>query len=97
MELKNHDLPGDLTTGMVRYETRPVRDANGQRVDGLHAVWITLDNESQLNSYTTAMVKDVILAFRRASNDRAAVACVFTGAGDRAFCTGGNTAEYAEY
>ena len=25
------------------------------------------------------------------------VAVVFTGAGDRAFCTGGNTAEYAEY
>ena len=43
------------------------------------------------------MVKDVILAFRRASNDRAAVALVFTGSGTRAFCTGGNTAEYAEY
>ena len=38
----------------------------------------------------------MILAFRRASNDRAAVAVVFTGAGDRAFCTGGNTREYAE-
>ena len=25
------------------------------------------------------------------------VAVVFTGAGDRAFCTGGNTKEYAEY
>jgi 6-oxo-cyclohex-1-ene-carbonyl-CoA hydrolase len=43
------------------------------------------------------MVKGVILGMRRASNDRAAVAVVFTGAGDRAFCTGGNTAEYAEY
>jgi 6-oxo-cyclohex-1-ene-carbonyl-CoA hydrolase len=43
------------------------------------------------------MVKGVILSMRRASNDRACVAVVFTGAGDRAFCTGGNTAEYAEY
>jgi 6-oxo-cyclohex-1-ene-carbonyl-CoA hydrolase len=34
---------------------------------------------------------------RRASNDRACVAVVFTGAGSRSFCTGGNTAEYAEY
>jgi 6-oxo-cyclohex-1-ene-carbonyl-CoA hydrolase len=34
---------------------------------------------------------------RRASNDRACVAVVFTGAGNRAFCTGGNTKEYAEY
>ena len=29
--------------------------------------------------------------------DRSVVAIVFTGAGDRAFCTGGNTKEYAEY
>jgi 6-oxo-cyclohex-1-ene-carbonyl-CoA hydrolase len=34
---------------------------------------------------------------RQASNDRACVAVVFTGEGTRAFCTGGNTAEYAEY
>jgi 6-oxo-cyclohex-1-ene-carbonyl-CoA hydrolase len=43
------------------------------------------------------MVKGVILGMRRASNDRACVAVIFTGAGDRAFCTGGNTAEYATY
>jgi 6-oxo-cyclohex-1-ene-carbonyl-CoA hydrolase len=65
-------------------------------VPGLHAVWITLDNPQELNSYTTDTIKEVILAFRRASNDRAAVAVVFTGAGHRAFCTGGNTREYAE-
>jgi 6-oxo-cyclohex-1-ene-carbonyl-CoA hydrolase len=43
------------------------------------------------------MVKGVILGMRRAAADRAAVAVVFTGSGTRAFCTGGNTAEYAEY
>jgi 6-oxo-cyclohex-1-ene-carbonyl-CoA hydrolase len=43
------------------------------------------------------MIKAVILGMRRASNDRAAVAVVFTGAGTKAFCTGGNTKEYAEY
>ena len=37
------------------------------------------------------------MGMRRASNDRACVAVVFTGAGDKAFCTGGNTKEYAEY
>ena len=61
-----------------------------------YSVWITLNNPKELNSYTTETIKEVILAFRRASNDRAAVACVFTGAGNRAFCTGGNTREYAE-
>ena len=62
---------------------------------GLFNVWITLDNPAQYNS--TEMVKGAILAFRRASNERDSVAVVFTGAGDKAFCTGGNTKEYAEY
>ena len=39
----------------------------------------------------------MILAFRQASNDRSVVAVVFTAVGDKAFCTGGNTKEYAEY
>ena len=43
------------------------------------------------------MVKEVILGMRRASNERDVVAVVFTGAGEKAFCTGGNTKEYAEY
>jgi 6-oxo-cyclohex-1-ene-carbonyl-CoA hydrolase len=42
-------------------------------------------------------VKGVILGFRAASAARDIVAVVFTGAGDKAFCTGGNTKEYAEY
>ncbi len=96
-EWKSHDLVAQLSSGKVRYEKRPVRDKTGATVEGLHAIWITLDNPAQLNSYTTEMVKDVIASFRMASNDRAAVAAVFTGAGDRAFCTGGNTEEYAEY
>jgi len=33
----------------------------------------------------------------RASMERDVMAIVFTAAGDRAFCTGGNTKEYAEY
>ena len=97
MELKNHDLVPAAPAAGVIYEERPLRDPAGAEVPGLHTVWITLDNPSQLNSYTTEMVKGVILGMRRASNDRAAVAVVFTGSGTRAFCTGGNTAEYSEY
>ena len=69
----------------------------GRVAEAIHATRIVLDNPEQLNSYTTEMVKGVILAMRRASNDRACVAVVFTGSGNRAFCSGGNTAEYAEY
>jgi 6-oxocyclohex-1-ene-carbonyl-CoA hydrolase len=81
----------------VVYEKRPVRDVAGKPVAGLFNAWITLNNPIQFNSYTTDMVKAVILAFREASAARDVVAVVFTGAGDRAFCTGGNTKEYAEY
>jgi 6-oxo-cyclohex-1-ene-carbonyl-CoA hydrolase len=83
--------------GNVIYEKRPVLGSDGAPVAGLYNVWITLNNPAQFNSYTTDMVKSVILAFREASAARDAVAVVFTGAGDKAFCTGGNTKEYAEY
>ncbi len=96
-ELKDHDLAPLAATGGVRLEKRPARDASGREVAGLFNAWITLDNPGQHNSYTTEMVKQVILAFRAASNARDVVAVVFTGAGDKAFCTGGNTKEYAEY
>ncbi|MGB5293844.1 MAG: 6-oxocyclohex-1-ene-1-carbonyl-CoA hydratase [Thermoanaerobaculia bacterium] len=94
--MKDHDLTDTFEPEGILYEERPVLDRAGEPVPGLHNIWVTLNNPEELNSYTTETIKEVILAFRRASNDRAAVAVVFTGAGDRAFCTGGNTREYAE-
>ncbi|MDP7346571.1 MAG: enoyl-CoA hydratase-related protein, partial [Anaerolineales bacterium] len=41
--------------------------------------------------------KGIIAAFHKASMDRRVVAVIFTGMGVKAFCTGGNTKEYAEY
>ncbi len=96
-EFKNHDLVDDFAKPGVRYEKRPAATPDGKTVAGLYNAWITLDNPAQFNSYTTDMVKGVILAFRAASNARDVNCVVFTGAGDRAFCTGGNTKEYAEY
>ncbi len=83
--------------GMVRYEKRPARRRDGSTAEGLVNAWIVLNNPKQYNSYTTDMIKALILAFRRASVDREVNAVVFTGTGDKAFCTGGNTKEYAEY
>ena len=94
---KNHDLVPEYAFKEIRYELKPCKDAQGHPVEGLHSAWIILNNPSQLNSYTTLMIKEVILAFRKASNSRDVVAVVFTGEGHRAFCTGGNTKEYAEY
>ena len=96
-EFKNHDLVADARKPGVGYELKPAKKPDGTVASGLFNAWITLDNPSQFNSYTTDMVKGVILAFRAASNARDVSAVVFTGAGDKAFCTGGNTKEYAEY
>jgi len=95
-ELKNHDLAEIVVPG-VKLERRPATTPEGKTAKGLYNAWIWLDNPGQYNSYTTDMVKGVILAFRAASNARDVSSVVFTGAGDKAFCTGGNTKEYAEY
>jgi 6-oxo-cyclohex-1-ene-carbonyl-CoA hydrolase len=100
-EAKDHSLFGPDHWGKeppcTIYEKRPVLDEAGKPVDGLFTSWITLNNPAQYNSYTTEMVKGVIAGFQAASSDRSVVAAVFTAVGDRAFCTGGNTKEYAEY
>ncbi len=97
LDFKNHDLVDDTSRPGVRYEKRPAKRPDGSVVAGIYNAWITLDNPSQYNSYTTDMVKGVILALRAASNARDVNCIVFTGVGDKAFCTGGNTKEYAEY
>jgi 6-oxo-cyclohex-1-ene-carbonyl-CoA hydrolase len=95
--LRSHDLTDVPERSGVRFERRPARRPDGTIVQGLYNAWIWLDNPSQYNSYTTEMVKAVILAFRQASNARDVSCVVFTGSGDKAFCTGGNVKEYAEY
>ena len=100
-DLKDHQLIDNSHFGSeaptVIYEERPVLDDKGAAVAGLFSAWIWLNNPSQYNSYTTDMVKGVIAGMQRASSDRKVVAVVFTAVGDKAFCTGGNTAEYSSY
>ena len=95
-ELKNHNIT-ETTFKEIIFEKCPVLDHSGAPVEGIFNAWIWLNNPKQYNSYTTGAVKEIILAFGEASNDRSVVVVVFTGVGDKAFCTGGNTKEYAEY
>lgn len=95
-ELKNHNIV-DTSYNEIIFEKRSCLNYDGTPVEGLYNAWIWLNNPKQFNSYTTQAVKEIILAFGEASNDRSVVAVVFTGVGDKAFCTGGNTKEYAEY
>jgi 6-oxo-cyclohex-1-ene-carbonyl-CoA hydrolase len=94
--LHSHNLVGSDFKEII-FEKHPCLDKKGNPVPGLFNAWIWINNPKQFNSYTTAAVKEIILAFREASNDRSVVAVIFTAVGDKAFCTGGNTKEYAEY
>ncbi|MBN1366712.1 MAG: 6-oxocyclohex-1-ene-1-carbonyl-CoA hydratase [Dehalococcoidales bacterium] len=99
--VKDHNIWGmehfGTTPPCTMYEEKPILDPTGKPVEGLYSAWITLNNPAQYNSYTTEMVKGVIAGFHRAQEQRNVVAVVFTGAGNNAFCTGGNTKEYSEY
>ncbi len=95
--IMDHHIVPDYRYKEILVEKRPPKDFEGRPVEGLTNYWIIFNNPKQFNSYTTPMVKETILAFRQASMDRACVAVVFTGVGDKAFCAGGNTKEYAEY
>lgn len=101
MMLKDHDLFGGVSGATepprTAYEKRPLLDPEGRPVDGLYTAWLTLENPARMNAFTAAMLKGLIAGLKSASADRSVVAVVLTGAGDRAFCTGGNTADYAEY
>src|ERR1039457_6164384 len=96
IELKNHNIVEHSFTEIL-FEKRSCLSHDGKPVKDLFNAWIILNNPKQYNSYTTQAIKEIILAFGEASNDRSVVAVVLTAVGDRAFCTGGNTKEYAEY
>jgi 6-oxocyclohex-1-ene-1-carbonyl-CoA hydrolase len=73
-------------------ESFEFRDIIYSKEDGVARV--TLNRPQAYNGYSTPALKDLITAFTDASVDDAVAAIVFTGTGDRAFCTGGDVKEY---
>src|SRR5215217_8811575 len=68
----------------IRYET-----------DGPVAV-ITIDRPERYNAFRGRTVEELINAFRSAWADKAIQAVILTGAGEKAFCTGGDVKQRAE-
>src|SRR5436190_6998218 len=62
--------------------------------DGL--CWITIDRPERLNSFTAHTVDELIDCFKRAWASADVGVVAMTGAGDRAFCTGGDQKQRAE-
>jgi enoyl-CoA hydratase/carnithine racemase len=56
---------------------------------------ITLNRPQAYNAYSTAALEELASVFRDASFDDGVGVIVLTGAGERAFCTGGDVKEYA--
>ena len=56
---------------------------------------ITLNRPESYNAYTTHTLRELITAFNDASVDDKVGVIVFTGAGEKSFCTGGDVKEYA--
>jgi len=57
---------------------------------------ITINRPRSYNSYTTATLQELTMAFQDASWDDGVAVLVLTGAGDKAFCAGGDVKEYSE-
>jgi 2-ketocyclohexanecarboxyl-CoA hydrolase len=62
--------------------------------DGL--CWITIDRPERLNSFTAHTVDEMIACFKRAWADSDVGVVALTGAGERAFCTGGDQKQRAQ-
>jgi 2-ketocyclohexanecarboxyl-CoA hydrolase len=62
--------------------------------DGL--AWITIDRQDRLNAFRAKTVDELIGCFKRAWADRDVGVVCLTGAGERAFCTGGDQKQRAE-
>ncbi len=54
------------------------------------AAWIIINRPKVYNAFRGQTVEELISAFQRAANDREVSCVVLTGAGDKAFCTGGD-------
>jgi enoyl-CoA hydratase/carnithine racemase len=57
---------------------------------------VTINRPASHNAYTLKTLNEMILAFQDASNDDGIAVLVLTGAGSKAFCTGGDVKEYEE-
>ena len=66
-------------------------DIRYEASDGI--AWITIDRPAVLNAFRGKTVNELIQAFRAAWHDPDVGVCVLTGAGERAFSTGGDQSE----
>lgn len=55
-----------------------------------NAVWVTINRPEVYNAFRYETVEELLHAFERVNDERSVNAMVLAGAGDKAFCTGGD-------
>ncbi len=94
------EKPPRESAGRRMFETRPVGDFAFKEIlyeKGGQVARITINRPHRYNAYSTPALEELATAFRDASFDDEVGVIVYTGAGDRAFCTGGDVKEYADF
>lgn len=59
------------------------------------AAWVTINRPKVYNAFRGQTLEELIQAFQKAGNDRNVSSIVLTGAGEKAFCTGGDQSAHA--
>ncbi len=84
---------------MSYFQPRPAESFNFKDIIYEKKDWVatvTINRPHVYNAYSILALQEMILAFQDASWDDHIAVVVLTGAGDQAFCTGGDVKEYAE-
>ncbi len=86
---------------MPKFEPRPAESYDFREIRYEKADWVarvTLNRPHNYNAYSTEALRELTTAFHDAAFDDGVGVVVYTGAGTKAFCTGGDVKEYeAEY
>jgi enoyl-CoA hydratase/carnithine racemase len=82
---------------MAKFESKPAESFGFREVLYDKRDWvatITINRPHNYNAYSTEALGELAAAFQDAAFDDSVGAVVYTGAGTRAFCTGGDVKEY---
>jgi enoyl-CoA hydratase/carnithine racemase len=82
---------------MRQFDSKPADSFGFREVQYEKADWVatvTINRPFNYNAYSTPALEELATAFRDAAFDDSVGVIVYTGAGDRAFCTGGDVKEY---
>ena len=86
---------------MSTFQPRAAADFGFEQILYEKADWVarvTINRPQVYNCYSAQTLQEMTVAFRDAAWDDSIAVVVLTGAGDKAFCTGGDVAEYqSEY